>query len=124
MNKIFKEGDKYGSLLVVCSDDDVSMVQWGGKGRKILVYELRCDCGKIIKVTGGGWNKNKRDCGCGIAGEEESTCNVSSSMTIRTRKRIRKYAVEMNKSFSKAFVELAEMALDIMSTESKSDEVE
>lgn len=98
-------GFKHGCLTV-----NDRWYQRNERGQKRTVYELRCDCGKLIEIVAREWSKHIMDCGCGRA---LGSRKVPLSVTIKlnTQERLIKYCNENKTTWSKVVDEILDATL-------------
>lgn len=74
-----------------------------------LHYVITCDCGKVMEVYTGDFKNRKtsRDCGCGLALEDDAVVLMSVTVPTSVRRMLKEYAREhTNSNVSGALAEI------------------
>lgn len=104
------KGYRRGALTVISSWKDGKTAA----DLSMLIYSLKCDCGKEFDIQSINWTKHIRDCGCG-KGEDEMKITLSIKMDTATHEKVRQYANQNGMTKSAAvcmFVQLGILKME------------
>ena len=127
--KVMK-GDKWRWLTCTNTKDERIKVPWPRGGgfdwEEIKEIELKCRCGKTVKLDNEKFlgKRRMRDCGCGGADREGDSSVITMTLPTKLKGRIRQYAdVHESGNFSLAIANLVRAELDRMESALDTDKV-